>query len=161
MTEGSAGRGCAGAGLDRALGRSVEEVFAKMIPLGLAPARSAGPAQLACRVDIRGTWEGTVRLLFTRASAELLARSMLRLGAREPLSEEALVDALGECVNLVAGRFKHLALDGVPGARSSLPWVERAGAARAGAVRCSRAWRFEGGALAAELSVTSSGRRAG
>ena len=73
-------------------------------------------------VEFTGAVSGAVVLRAGRGAAEEITRSRLMMEPDEVLEDEDVQDALGECVNLVAGTLKTRALDplgtfqlGVPG----------------------------------------------
>lgn len=91
----------------------------------------AGPS-LTGRIEIGGSWAGTVELTCSLAAARRLAAAMF--GVPEPdLDELAVPDAVGELVNIVGGNLKSLL---PPPTSLSLPAVEeqvgRAGPGRQG-----------------------------
>jgi chemotaxis protein CheX len=57
-------------------------------------------------VEIVGPWTGTVVLTCGRATAEELARALLREHAPDELEAEDVDDALGELANVVGGNVK-------------------------------------------------------
>lgn len=79
------------------------------VPAAL-PADSAS-LDYGVEVSFHGLVQGAVLLRAARSAAESIARSMLALEPDEELLEDELRDALGECVNLVAGGLKSRALD--------------------------------------------------
>ena len=68
----------------------------------------AGPAvdPLSSWVEIVGPWNGAVVLTTGRATAEELARCLLREHAPEVLDDEDVADALGELANVIGGNVK-------------------------------------------------------
>jgi chemotaxis protein CheX len=75
---------------------------------------------LSSWVDVVGPWTGSVVLTTGRATAEALARALLRESAPEVLDDEDVEDAFGEIANVVGGSIK-AALPGPSGL--SLPQV--------------------------------------
>ena len=103
----------------------VREVFVSMLfsfdagdacePEGdaIAPALPSEPGGFDCGIEVEfsGAVSGAVVLRAGRQAAEEITRSMLMMEPDEVLEDEDVVDALGECVNLVAGTLKTRALD--------------------------------------------------
>lgn len=69
------------------------------------------PFDTGIEVEFSGAVSGAVVLRAGQAAAEEITRSMLMMEPDEDLDPEDVVDALGECVNLVAGGLKTRVLD--------------------------------------------------
>lgn len=103
----------------------VREVFVSMlfsfeggdacVPDGeaVAPALPTDPSSFDCGIEVEfsGAVSGSVVLRAGREAAEEITRSMLMMEPDEELEDDDVADALGECVNLVAGTLKTRALD--------------------------------------------------
>lgn len=63
---------------------------------------------LTSAVTISGDWDGVVTFTCPQAAAAAIARAMLALGPDDDLTDEDVVDALGEVVNVVGGQVKSL-----------------------------------------------------
>lgn len=63
---------------------------------------------LVAWVDLSGDWAGRAALTTEAETAHDLARALLGLPAGSPVSDEDLVDAFGEIVNVVGGNIKSL-----------------------------------------------------
>jgi hypothetical protein len=92
----------------------VGEVFSAMVdgeegtlapwPAGL----SADEHDVAAWVDVHGPWAGRASLETSSGTAFDLTRALLRIPASAPVTDEDLVDALGEVANVVGGNVKAL-----------------------------------------------------
>jgi hypothetical protein len=91
-----------------------EEVFAAMVdgePGLLLPWVGEAPVltdPLHAWIEIHGAFAGRTLLSTEAATADDLARALLGMGADDPVSEDDLVDAFGEVVNVVGGNLKAL-----------------------------------------------------
>lgn len=65
-------------------------------------------AAMTSAVTITGDWNGVVTFTCPEAAGEAIARAMLALGPEDDASDEDVVDALGEIVNVVGGQVKSL-----------------------------------------------------
>lgn len=76
-------------------------------------------------VDVYGPWTGRASLETSSVTAADLTRALLRIPAGEPVTEDDLVDALGEVANVVGGNVKSLLPDhgtlGLPRVGGTLP----------------------------------------
>ena len=123
-----------------------EDVFAAMIdgePGHLVPLPDVAPLTepVYAWVDMHADVAGRALLATDVATAHDLARTLLAMGADEPVGEEDLVDAFGEVANVVGGNLK--ALLPVQGTLT-LPRVGRAVSLPEGATVVERvplAWR--------------------
>ncbi|KQX64561.1 chemotaxis protein CheX [Angustibacter sp. Root456] len=59
-------------------------------------------------VTISGDWNGVVTFTCPRTAGVAIARAMLALGPEDDVSDEDVVDALGEIANVVGGQVKAL-----------------------------------------------------
>ncbi|MBX9245148.1 chemotaxis protein CheX [Actinotalea ferrariae] len=106
-----------------------EEVFTAMIdgePGLVRPWTGDVPPladEMHAWVDVHGPFPGRVLVSTEAGTAQDLARALLGMGADEAVSDEDLVDALGEVANVVGGNVKALVAD--PHALG-LPVVDRA-----------------------------------
>lgn len=91
-----------------------EEVFAAMVdgePGHLVPWARDAPVladPLHAWVEIHGAFAGRTLLSTDVSTADDLARALLGMPADEAVSEDDLVDAFGEVVNVVGGNLKAL-----------------------------------------------------
>ncbi|WP_347058597.1 chemotaxis protein CheX [Blastococcus sp. HT6-30] len=101
-------------------------------------------------VDVVGPWTGSVVLTTGRATAEALARALLRESGPEHLDAEDVADAFGEIANVVGGGVKAALPD--PSVLS-LPQVGNAPVVRnpADVCRIDLVWRGE------PLSISAQG----
>lgn len=76
-------------------------------------------------VDVHGPWTGRASLETSSGTASDLARALLRVPAGTPVTDDDLVDALGEVTNVVGGNLKALLPDhgtlGLPQVAGALP----------------------------------------
>ncbi len=76
-------------------------------------------------VDVHGPWTGRASLETSSGAASDLARALLRIPASAPVTEDDLVDALGEVANVVGGNVKALLPNhgtlGLPRVGAALP----------------------------------------
>lgn len=76
-------------------------------------------------VDVHGPWTGRASLETSSGTACDLTRALLRIPAGTPVTDDDLVDALGEVANVVGGNVKALLPDhgtlGLPQVGGSLP----------------------------------------
>lgn len=89
------------------------------LPLESAAAASAANNALMATICIHGDWESRVQITASEDLARFIGQTMF---AAEPedLSEEEILDALGEIVNMIGGNLKGI----VPGESNlSLPCV--------------------------------------
>ncbi|HEY0118145.1 MAG TPA: chemotaxis protein CheX [Cellulomonas sp.] len=66
---------------------------------------------VAAWVDVRGPWIGRASLETSSGAACDLARALLRIPPSAPVTDDDLVDALGEVANVVGGNVKALLPD--------------------------------------------------
>ncbi len=76
-------------------------------------------------VDVHGPWTGRASLETSSGTACDLTRALLRIPAGTPVTDDDLVDALGEVANVVGGNVKALLPDhgtlGLPQVGGALP----------------------------------------
>ncbi len=75
-------------------------------------------------VDFKGVVNGAVILRAERDGALDIARGLLRLGEDEVLEIEDVMDALGECANMLTGSLKCKALDPCGGFHLGTPKID-------------------------------------
>ena len=107
------------------------DVFAAMVDGEegtLAPWHPSHPMDahdVVAWVDVRGPWAGRASVETSSATAAALTRTLLRLPESEPLTDDDLVDALGELANVVGGNVKALLPEqgtlGLPRVAGALP----------------------------------------
>jgi chemotaxis protein CheX len=94
-----------------------------------------GPGRVHAAIAVTGGWSGHVTLDVSRAGAGVLARRMLMA---DEVSEEDVVDAIGELVNVLGGNVKGLLLEesalGLPEVHTDPP--VQPGTPRAGTEVC-------------------------
>ncbi|QKE83500.1 chemotaxis protein CheX [Arthrobacter sp. NEB 688] len=110
--------------LDSIVSTVWESLFGE--PTVATPATPAPPDSVRARVDIHGTWSGSVVVSCTRDVASDLTRDLLALPAGLPPDADEVRDALGEIANIVAGNVKSLLPDH---ATLGLPEVHQDGSA--------------------------------
>jgi chemotaxis protein CheX len=80
---------------------------------------------VAAWVDVHGPWIGRASLETSSDAASDLTRALLRIPASAPVSDDDLVDALGEVANVVGGNVKALLPEpgtlGLPRVGGALP----------------------------------------
>jgi len=91
--------------LTRAIWESTLDLAVLPLPEPSLPERPAG--MVTGRVQIIGTWRGTVLLECSEKLAKQVARAMFGLDAKEPTAEE-VHDALAEITNVTAGNLKSM-----------------------------------------------------
>ena len=102
-------------------------------------------------VSFHGQIDGFVVLRCTALGAVDVARTLLMMEDGETLQLEEITDALGECVNMIAGSLKTKALDPVADFQLGLPTAARVPKNEA-EYRCgSLAYKLSEGLFAAEL----------
>ena len=105
------------------LKHSAEEVFVTMsglVGVLVEQALSSDPAPMTEHVDqveyeavvsFSGDRSGAVILRAGSEGAHDIARGLLMMGEDEPIEVEEVMDALGECANMLTGSLKREALD--------------------------------------------------
>jgi len=102
-------------------------------------------------VSFHGQIDGFVVLRCSALGAVDVARTLLMMEDGETLQLEEITDALGECVNMIAGSLKTKALDPVADFQLGLPTAGR-GPKNDAEYRCgSLAYKLSEGLFAAEL----------
>ena len=105
-----------------------------LVPLPGGPPDDA----LSSWVAVAGPWTGTVVLTCARATAEQLARELLKEHAPPVIDDEDIADALGELANVVGGNVKAV----LPGPSAlGLPEVGVAPVAGSDTCRVDLLWR--------------------
>lgn len=106
--------------LRQALQETLEGVFATMLakPVALVAVAdgSSSPidvGNIVANVALRGEREGTVSLVCNPGAARTLAASLLMADEPSTLDEAEVLDAIGECANMVAGGLKTRVFDPV------------------------------------------------
>lgn len=104
--------------LCQALRETLEGVFATMLakPVSLSTVVDGTPAtvhagSIVANVALRGDQEGIVSLVCHPGAARTLAASLLMADEPSALDEVEVLDAIGECANMVAGGLKTRVLD--------------------------------------------------
>jgi len=104
--------------LCEALRDTLEGVFATMLakPVCLSTVADGTPStvhagSIVANVALRGEQEGTVSLVCHPGAARTLAASLLMADEPSTLDEAEVLDAIGECANMVAGGLKTRVLD--------------------------------------------------
>jgi hypothetical protein len=111
------------------------------------------PYDLEAVIGFHGRMDGYVVLRCSAQGARDVAHRLLMRDAGETLPLEEVLDALGECVNMVAGSLKTKALDPIDEFRLGLPEIHETPPAT-GDYRCgSLAYRLADGVIAAELWI--------
>ena len=98
------------------LQESAQEVFRTMVGLvGVLidpdEAALARVATYVAVVEFAGRRSGAVKLHAGREGALDIARGLLMLGEQDEVDTEQILDALGECANMLSGSMKSKALD--------------------------------------------------
>lgn len=77
-----------------------------LLPIELAPPEAqAGTADVCASVSITGSWHGHVVVKCSEATARYAAAALLAMEVAE-VSEDDVIDALGELANIVGGNVK-------------------------------------------------------
>lgn len=111
------------------LQKAIETTFASIVlpfeGVGLEDAKDGGEGvRVRATIKFDGDLEGHVLLHCSLSGAHDISRGMLMLEEGDPLELNDVVDAMGECANLVAGVLKRNAFDTAGTVRMSTPKVE-------------------------------------
>lgn len=121
--------------LTRQLQTAIETTFASIVlpfeGVEVEAAESDDAVRIRATVTFEGDLEGHVLIHCSLGGAHDISRGMLMLEEGDPLELSDVVDAMGECANLVAGVLKRNALDAAGTVRMSCPSVEIEGAHQA------------------------------
>ncbi len=102
-------------------------------------------------VEFQGTLVGAVVLRCTTEGAQDIARSFLMLEEGDPLEEDEMADALGECANMVAGTLKTKGLDPHGEFQLGIPQLKKNETPPVGRHRGVLAYRLTQGVIALEI----------
>ena len=106
---------------------SAKEVFESMVfmPLSLVDEEmpDTGEAMLLGTITFTGSLEGCLSISCGDAGARTIAANMLCLDSPDELSDEDIIDAIGEIANMVMGSVKTRIQDTVPDITISIPSV--------------------------------------
>ncbi|MBZ5628029.1 MAG: chemotaxis protein CheX [Acidobacteriia bacterium] len=136
---------------------AAQEVFAMMLGATLesCPADEEVVPQYTSMVGLAGALCGLMRIQCTAASAHKIASSML--GGDPGAVPDALLDAMGEVCNMVAGNFKSKLLGVTDSCMLSVPTVITGADYDlhpvGNGLRCQVQLRYEGAPLAITLDV--------
>ncbi len=106
---------------------SAKEVFESMVFLPLEPVDEEMPetdeAMLLGTITFVGSLEGCLSVNCGNACARTIAANMLCLDSPDELSDEDVIDAIGEIANMVMGSVKTRVQDAVTDITISIPSV--------------------------------------
>jgi len=104
--------------LDAGLRESLEGIFTTMLAREVSPPdASAGDRAAAAarwcvaRIELHGDRDGVVSLRCDPGAARALAIALLMMDEADTLADEEVLDAVGECANMLAGGLKTRVFD--------------------------------------------------
>ena len=117
--------------LQRAIETTFESIVLPFQGVAMEDVESGSPSdeshngvRVRATIEFEGDIEGHVLIHCSLGGAHDISRGMLMLEEGDPLEIEDVVDAIGECANLVAGVLKRNAFDGAGEVRMGCPKVE-------------------------------------